>query len=118
MILFSGPVDLKVIGFNRSDVQVAWLNPPLTAVPSLPYEITVQSINPEFQIDYFLKAFRLEEKPFMSIDLSGYECRMICITVAVLGHNFISYILLSLCVTSSAKREISRKVYGNKPHLW
>ena len=85
MILFSGPVDLKVIGFNRSDVQVAWLNPPLTAVPSLPYEITVQSINPESQIDYFLKAFRLEEEPFMLIDLSGYECRMVCITVAVLG---------------------------------
>ena len=77
---------MRVIGHNKSMVQVAWRNPPLTAVPSLLYEITVRSINPDSEIiSPIQKAFLLEENPLIFIDLSGYECVEVRITVSVFG---------------------------------
>ena len=65
-------------------MEVAWHNPHLLAA-SFTYTINVSPLNSKDVVKSLQKSFHREKDPFISIDLNGYECMAMQITVAVLG---------------------------------
>ena len=65
-------------------MEVAWYNPHLLAA-SFTYKINVSPLNSKDVVKSLQKSFHREKDPFISIDLNGYECTEMQITVAVLG---------------------------------
>ena len=85
MHVYSGPINLKVIGYRQGSVQVVWYNPQFLA-SYFTYNINVSLFISGSVIESIEESFRREEDPFISIDLRGYECKELQIsTVAVLG---------------------------------
>ena len=82
MHVYSGPINLKVIGYRQGSVQVVWHNPRFLA-SYFTYNINVSLFTSGSVIDSLEETFRREEDPFISIDLNGYECQGMQITVAV-----------------------------------
>ena len=82
--VYSGPINLKVIGYREGSVQVAWHNPRFLS-SYFAYTINASLFDSGSVIESLKETFRREEDPFISIDLNGYECKEIQVTVAVLS---------------------------------
>ena len=65
-------------------MEIVWHNPQFLAL-SFTYTINVSLLNSESVIKSLEESFRPEENPFVSIDLNGFECEELKITVAVFG---------------------------------
>ena len=80
----AGPINLKIQGYSKGSVQVVWHNPKRIEL-SFTYIINVTLLNTKNVIKSIGKSFCRNEDPSVSIDLSGFECNEMQITVAVLG---------------------------------
>ena len=65
-------------------MELAWSNPDFLA-PSFSYYISFHIFNSGRAIEPIEKSFRREDSPLISVDLNGFECEQIQVTVAVLG---------------------------------
>ena len=84
-LLIAGAVTgLRVIGYNRSRVNLAWQNPDYPS-SAFTYLITSLPLKSGVVTKYPLKTFLQEDDPLISIDLGGHECEKVQITVAVYG---------------------------------
>ena len=82
--MYSGPINLENRGYSLGSVEVVWQNPQYFAY-SFNYTIDATLLNSESVVEPFKVSFLPDEDTFISIDLNGFECEQIQITVAVLG---------------------------------
>jgi hypothetical protein len=76
--------NLMVVGYNESRVNLAWKNPAADyQIPAFVYSVTISPRNSKITTEPFLQ----EEDPFISIDLRGYECKTVELTVALYGRD-------------------------------
>ena len=75
---------MRVIGYNYTTVELAWSNPNVLTF-SFTYLIMFHLFDSGGSINTLKESFCREENPFISIDLNGFECEKIQITVAVFG---------------------------------
>ena len=81
-IIAGAITNLRVVGYNESRVNLAWNNPAADYhIPVFIYYVTVSPPNSKITTEPFLQ----EEDPFISIDMRGYECETVKITVALYG---------------------------------
>ena len=76
------PINLRVVGYNRGRVNLEWEHPAFGCrIPSFAYVVTISPLGSSLQT----RAFAREEDPSLSIDLKGYECESVQITVKLFG---------------------------------
>ena len=84
ILMCSGHINPKIQGYRQGSVKVVWQNPLFLAYP-LTYITNVTLLNTKNVVKSLNKWFDPNEHHFVSIDLHGFECEEMQITVAVVG---------------------------------